>query len=160
MYQKSREPELLFFKCTYECICVRLCVRMYMCWGHVYTCGRAQIYICIWRPEDSLGCHPQECFLPPLAQGLMLACSSSIKPGLLASNPPEILLSVYPSLGITGVSPNAQIFKWEVEIEFGSSCLCHKHFLNWAIFPAWTWFGWEFPAWSGMGLQTQCVGLF
>lgn len=35
MCQKSRELELLFLVCMYECVC--LCVRIYMCGGGMCT---------------------------------------------------------------------------------------------------------------------------
>lgn len=48
--------------------CLSLCVCLYFV---ICVCLRVHMHVCRYKPEDNLGCHPQEGCPPPLRQGLI-----------------------------------------------------------------------------------------
>lgn len=68
------------------CMCVYMQVYVYVCmYVYVYACVRvcdvgSHVYVGthVWRLENSLGCHSQECHSPPLRQNPSLMRTHSL----------------------------------------------------------------------------------
>lgn len=73
----------------------------------------ARMFVCLWRPKESLGCHPQVCHpqvchRPTVRLGLSLDLNSPIRLERLASEPQGVSCLSLPNAGITRVYHHIQ----------------------------------------------------
>lgn len=91
--EQSSKYGIVYHLCMHACLCV--CVL---------TCT----YTCLWRPKESLGCHPQVCHRPTVRLGLSLDLNSPIRLERLASEPQGVSCLSLPNAGITRVYHHIQ----------------------------------------------------
>lgn len=61
----SRFPSFLNYINFYEFNFLQILICTYRP-THVFMCRYTYMCLCIWKPEDSSGCHPQKSYLPAL----------------------------------------------------------------------------------------------
>jgi hypothetical protein len=100
-------------RCAYTYVHVHVEVR-----GQIQVSLSVTLWLAFWRQPHTF------------------TMNSPNRLGWLACEAQEVSCGQIHSARTASVCPRPRCFPWILGIEFRSSCLCNKHFSNWAITPA------------------------